>query len=297
MSIVNFGSMNLDHVYAVPHFITGGETLLSGALTESIGGKGLNQSVAVARAGAEIFHAGMLGLGGEPLRDCLVKNGVDVSLLQPCGRPQGHTVIQIDPAGQNCIIVFGGSNQAVGREYIDQTLERFGPGDYLMLQNEISNLDYLLQAAAGRGLKLVLNASPINDALLALDFSPLEWLVVNEIECAAIAGREDVWEAFETLKARYPNAGILLTLGADGSVCWKDGQELRQKAYPARAVDTTGAGDTFVGYFVGCLTRGCARQEAMRRASMAAALSVTRPGAADAIPTMEEVRRALDAAR
>ncbi len=297
MSIVNFGSMNLDHVYAVPHFIKGGETLLSGALTESIGGKGLNQSVAAARAGAEVFHAGMLGLGGEPLRECLVKNGVDVSLLQPCDRPQGHTVIQVDPSGQNCIIVFGGSNQAVSRDYIDRTIERFAPGDYLMLQNEISNLDYLLDAAVRRGLQPVLNASPINDALLKLDFSRLAWLVVNEIECAAIAGREDVWEAYETLKARYPNAGILLTLGADGSVCWKDGEEVRQKAYPARAVDTTGAGDTFVGYFVGCLTRGCDRREAMRRASMAAALSVTRPGAAEAIPTMEEVRRALDAAQ
>ncbi len=295
MTIVNFGSMNLDHVYAVPHFIVGAETLLAGGLTESIGGKGLNQSIAVARSGASIRHAGMLGAGGEPLKNLLDESGVDTSLLQPCDVPQGHTVIQVDPSGQNCIIVFGGSNQQVSREYIDRTLALFAPGDYLMLQNEISNLDYVLEAAAKRGLRIVLNASPINDALLKLDFSKLEWLVVNELECAAVAGCEDVREAYETLKTRCPHTGILLTLGSDGSVSWKDGEEVRQQAYPVKPVDTTGAGDTFVGYFVGCLTQGYSRQDAMRLASMAAAISVTRPGAAPSIPQMPEVQKAFGA--
>ena len=192
MNIVNFGSMNLDHVYAVPHMIRGGETLLSENLSDVAGGKGLNQSIAVARSGAAIFHAGMVGVGGQMLLDCLKESGVDTSLLTPCDAPQGHTVIQVDPSGQNSIIVFGGSNQCLTTERIDEILARFQPGDYLMAQNEISNLGYLLNAAADRGLKIVLNASPINDALLALDFSRVEWLVVNEIECAAIAGCDDV---------------------------------------------------------------------------------------------------------
>lgn len=291
MKIVNFGSMNLDHVYAVPHFIRGAETLLSGGLTESLGGKGLNQSIAVARSGAHIFHAGMLGQGGQPLKDCLDESGVDTTLLYPCDAPQGHTVIQVDPSGQNCIIVFGGSNQQLTRERIDEILSRFAPGDYLMAQNEISNLDYVLEAGANRGLKIVLNASPINDALLRLDFSRVEWLVVNEIECAAVAGCDDVHQAYETLKTRYPNTGILLTLGEEGSVSWKDGEEVRQAAFPAKAVDTTAAGDTFMGYFVGGLAQGCSRQEAMLLASKASSITVSRPGAAPSIPWMEEVRK------
>ena len=294
MNIVNFGSMNLDHVYTVAHFITGGETLLSDALTDCIGGKGLNQSLAVARSGAAIYHAGMLGEGGQMLQQCLAESGVNTSLLHPCSAPQGHTVIQVDPSGQNCIIVFGGSNQAVSCEYIDEVLARFAPGDYLMLQNEISNVGYLLSAAAARGMKVILNASPINDALLQLDFSQLEWLVVNEIECSAIAGCSDVCQAYETLKARYPQIGILLTLGENGSISWKDGIEIRQSAFAVTAVDTTGAGDTFVGYFIGCLTHGYSRAEAMRFASMASSIAVSRMGAAPSIPHMSEVKQALD---
>ena len=294
MKIVNFGSMNLDHVYAVSHFVKGGETLAADSMKDCVGGKGLNQSLAVARSGASIYHAGMLGDGGELLRDCLKKSGVDVSLIERCGAPQGHTAIQVTPDGLNCILVFGGSNQQIDHAYIDRVLARFVPGDYLMLQNEISCLEYLLSSAASRGLKIVLNASPIDEALLRLPLEHLEWLVVNEIECAAIAGIEDPMQAYRALQQKYPNIGILLTLGADGSVCWKDGCEYHQTAFPVRAVDTTGAGDTFVGYFIGYITQGMSIQETMRTASAASAISVTLPGAADSIPWMRKVRAFID---
>lgn len=293
MKIVNFGSMNLDHVYAVEHFVQGGETILSGGLTDCAGGKGLNQSIAVARSGAEISHAVMLGVGGEPLKALLDEAGVDTSLLQPCDAPQGHTVIQVVPDGQNNIIVFGGSNREVTPAYMDRALEGFQAGDYLMLQNEVSHLAYALEAAKKRGLRIVLNASPINDELLGLDLHGVEWIVVNELECMALAGLDDIWAAYEALKARYPECGILLTLGGDGSVSWKDGEEVRQAVYPAKAVDTTGAGDTFVGYFVGSLAQGIGRQEAMDLASMAASIAVSRPGAAGSIPMVAEVREKL----
>lgn len=293
MKIINLGSMNIDHIYIVPHFIQGAETLLAEGLTQSIGGKGLNQSVAAARAGAEVFHAGMLGCGGEPLQTFLKQNGVNTSFLRSCPVQQGHTIIQIDPSGQNCILVYGGSNQQVEKPYIDEVLSYFSPGDCVMLQNEISNLSYAVESAHAKGLHIVLNASPINDALLALDFNKLDWLVVNELECAAIGACRDTNSAYEALQCRYPSLGILLTLGAEGSLCWKNGQELRQAAFPVQAVDTTGAGDTFAGYFVGCLAQGFGRAESMRLASMAAAIAVSRPGAAPSIPQMEEVRRAF----
>ena len=191
--------------------------------------------------------------------------------------------------------LYGGSNQAVTPEDIDTVLSHFAPGDYLLMQNELSNFTYLLRAAVGRGLRVVLNASPISGEVLAADLTGVDWLVVNEIECAAIAGCSTPEEGYAALRARYPGLGILLTLGSEGSVSWKDGVEIRQCAYPVQAVDTTGAGDTFMGYFVGCLAQGMERKDAMQYAAMAASIAVTRPGAAPSIPMMAEVRAAVEA--
>ena len=295
MNVVNFGSLNIDHVYAVDHFCRAGETIHTKSYTQNAGGKGLNQSIAVSRSGQKVYHAGLLGPEGARLAELLAGSGVDLRYLKHTDVPQGHAVIQVQPDGQNCIFLYGGSNQAVTPQEIDEVLMQLNAGDYLLLQNEIANLTYLLRAAARRGLRVVLNASPISDELLNADLSGVDWLVVNEIECAAMAGCGDAQAGYETLKQRYPSLGILLTLGSEGSVSWKDGTEVRQCAYPVKAVDTTGAGDTFMGYFVGCLAQGMERQTAMQYASMASAISVTRPGAAASIPLMDEVRAAVEA--
>lgn len=295
MNVVNFGSLNLDHVYAVDHFCRAGETIHTAGYTQNAGGKGLNQSIAVARSGQTLCHAGMLGAGGEPLAQLLEGCGVDLRYLGRTETPQGHAIIQVQPDGQNCIFLYGGSNQAVTPEDIDAVLSHFAPGDYLLMQNELSNFTYLLRAAVGRGLRVVLNASPISREVLAADLTGVDWLVVNEIECAAIAGCSTPEESYAALRARYPGLGILLTLGSEGSVSWKDGVEIRQCAYPVQAVDTTGAGDTFMGYFVGCLAQGMERKDAMQYAAMAASIAVTRPGAAPSIPMMAEVRAAVEA--
>ncbi len=295
MNVVNFGSLNIDHVYAVDHFCRAGETIHTKSYTQNAGGKGLNQSIAVSRSGQKVHHAGLLGPEGTRLAELLSGSGVDLRYLKHTDVPQGHAVIQVQPDGQNCIFLYGGSNQAVTPQEIDEVLMQLNAGDYLLLQNEIANLTYLLRAAARRGLRVVLNASPISDELLSADLSGVDWLVVNEIECAAMAGCGDAQAGYETLKQRYPSLGILLTLGSEGSVSWKDGTEVRQCAYPVKAVDTTGAGDTFMGYFVGCLAQGMERQTAMQYASMASAISVTRPGAAASIPLRDEVRAAVAA--
>ena len=295
MKVVNFGSLNIDHVYAVDHFCRAGETIHTKSYAQNAGGKGLNQSIAVARSGQKLYHAGLLGAEGARLAELLTDCGVDLRYLKRTQIPQGHAVIQVDPTGQNCIFTYGGSNVAVSPQDIDEVLSQFDAGDYLLMQNEMSNLTYMLRAAVQRGLRVVLNVSPISEEILHVDLTGVDWLVVNEIECAAMAGCEDPQMGYETLKRRYPALGILMTLGSEGSVSWKDGEEIRQCAYPVKAVDTTGAGDTYMGYFVGCLAQGMSRQQAMQYASMASAISVTRPGAAVSIPQFEEVRAAIEA--
>ena len=135
MKILNFGSLNLDYVYQVDHFVVPGETISADSMVINAGGKGLNQSVALARAGAPVCHAGCCGTGGEQLAALLKENGIDISCLYPVDTIQGNAFIQVTASGENSIVVFPGSNHCVTPEQIDQTLRRFGEGDYLLLQN------------------------------------------------------------------------------------------------------------------------------------------------------------------
>ena len=151
MNVVNFGSLNIDHVYAVDHFCRAGETIHTKSYTQNAGGKGLNQSIAVSRSGQKVHHAGLLGPEGTRLAELLSGSGVDLRYLKHTDVPQGHAVIQVQPDGQNCIFLYGGSNQAVTPQEIDEVLAQLDAGDYLLLQNEISNLTYLLRTAVRRG--------------------------------------------------------------------------------------------------------------------------------------------------
>ncbi len=294
MKVLNFGSLNLDYVYQVEHFVQPGETLSAVSQTVNPGGKGLNQSVALAKAGAEVYHAGCLGLGGEMLGELLQQSGVDTRFLQFCDTIQGNAVIQVDRSGQNCILLFGGSNQRVSEEQIEKTLVFFDTGDWLVLQNEINNLPLIVEKAYSRGTRIALNPSPYNEKLSAVDFGKLEWLLVNEVELEQLSGSKQPEEAWNKIHEKYPRLNLLVTLGGDGSVAFTETETVQQAAFQAKAVDTTAAGDTYTGYFIAGLMEGCGVQESMRRASMASSISVTRAGAAPSIPTVEEVEQALE---
>ncbi len=293
MKVLNFGSLNLDYVYAVDHFVRPGETLSSRSRAVKPGGKGLNQSVALARAGACVSHAGCLGTGGEPLREILQQNGVDLSALTPVEEMQGHTVIQVNPEGENCILLYGGSNQCVTEAQIDKTLDQFEAGDWLVLQNEINLTDRIVDKAYARGMVIVLNPSPFNEKLQAVDFSKLTWLLVNEVEAEQITGTGDPEKAWDELHRRYPGLSVLITLGKRGSVAFAlhDGrvETARQEAITVKAVDTTAAGDTYTGFFIAGLMAGKPLQRCMEEATKASAVSVTRPGAAESIPWRKEL--------
>lgn len=296
MRILNFGSMNLDYVYRVPHFVAPGETLAAESQALNPGGKGLNQSIALARAGAAVCHAGCVGAGGEQLAALLRENGVDITFLRPVGCLQGNAMIQVNDAGENCILLYGGSNRAVTREQVDETLAQFSAGDYLVLQNEISCLEYLVRRAAEKGMRIVFNPSPFEDHLRKLDYNAVSWLLVNEVEARQLTGQTQPQAVWDALHGRYPSLCLVLTLGGAGAVCFTPRETVRQPIFPARAVDTTAAGDTFTGFFLAALVAERPLAVCMRRAAMASALGVGRPGASCSIPTAAEVDEALRAA-
>ena len=293
MKILNFGSLNPDYVYRVEHFVQPGETLSAVSQSVSPGGKGLNQSIALARAGAEVYHAGCLGQQGESLGTLLRENHINTEHLLPVDALQGNAVIQVNTAGENCILLYGGSNQRITEEQVHRTLSRFAPGDWLVLQNEINQLPLIVDKAYELGMKIVLNPSPYNEKLVAVDFNKLSWLLVNEVEAEQLSGSKLPSETWQQLHQRHPGLSLLVTLGGEGSAAFTAAETVRQAAFPAAAVDTTAAGDTYTGYFIAGLAEGRPLAECMRRSSMAAGISVTRAGAAS-IPAKEEVEKRLE---
>ncbi len=290
MKVLNFGSLNLDFVYDVPHFVRPGETLSSDALNTFRGGKGLNQSVALSRAGAEVYHAGCIGEDGRMLLDGLAEAGADVSLVRtlPDCRT-GHAIIQVDSSGQNCILLYGGANRAITPEQISETLANFGEGDVLLLQNEVNGLTQMMGEARSRGMRIAFNPSPIDEEISQLPLENVEFFLLNEIEGAALGGGEKPEDILEGLKRRYPGAKIILTLGKEGALYFDGTETFRQPVFPVKAVDTTAAGDTFTGYFLEAVGRGLDGGACLRRASAASAIAVSRKGASPSIPDAAEV--------
>ena len=287
--------MNFDKVYRVPNIVQPGETITAYDLTTFFGGKGLNQSVALSRAGAKVYHAGMIGTDGEPLKEFLRENGVDVSLIETADVENGQAIIQVDDNGQNSIFLFPGSNRAITPIFAGNVLCYFEQGDYILLQNEISSLPEVMKLARERGLRIILNPSPFDEHLDECDLSAVDTFLLNEVEGAAIAGTDDPAQIADRILEKYPKCHVVLTLGKQG-VFYKDAEQSASFGifdYPV--VDTTAAGDTFTGYFIAGLTEGLPIEEILKLASMASSIAVSRPGAAPSIPTRAEVEEALRA--
>ncbi|QAT50040.1 ribokinase [Caproiciproducens sp. NJN-50] len=290
MKILCFGSMNFDHIYNVSGFVSPGETCSALSVENHCGGKGFNQAVAVARAGRKVCLAGCIGTDGAEFLEKCAEIGVDSTYIRTLSVPTGSAVIQIDRRGENCILLFGGANQAVSRKMIDETLTHFGPGDVLIVQNEISNLSYLIGQADRAGLRIALNPSPMNEGITEKMLETASWLFVNEVEARQIAREATEKACLGQLQRICPRGTVVMTMGKNGVYCVQNGEILYQDAFPSvKPVDTTAAGDTFTGYFLAAALENNDTREALRIAAAASALSITKKGAFDSIPTMAEV--------
>ena len=293
--ILNIGSINLDEVFSVPHFIRPGETMSCRTYERFVGGKGNNQSTALGRAGADVHHAGKIGQDGLFAVELPACSGVDVSRVQNSEVPTGRALIQVDDTGQNCIILFGGANRAITPDDVDSFLEGWGEGDAILFQNEISSLSYAMAVARKKGLRIYFNPSPADEVLADLPLDAVDCFILNEVEGAMLSGLEaspaaDPDVMLAVLRRRFPRAELLLTLGASGARYeGMDGIRIAVPARRVKAVDTTAAGDTFTGYFIAARLRGESPQAALEEATAAAAICVQKPGAAASIPYRTEI--------
>lgn len=289
MKVLCFGSANLDHVYKVDHFTVPGET--QGCLEYNIkcGGKGVNQAIAMALAGNDTYFAGIIGSDGGLLKDALVDKGVHIDYMKISNKPTGHAIIEVDQSGQNHILLYGGTNKEIDFEYIDEVLSHFSKGDIVVLQNEINNVPYIIERCYEKEMKIFFNAAPYDIAVKNYPIEKVTWLVVNETEGAALSNEEDYEKIIQTLKQKYPHTHILFTMGKEGSRVLTDKEDIKVEALKVNAVDTTGAGDTYIGYFVRGIVEEMPLLETAQMATKASAIAVTRFGAVDAIPNYEEV--------
>jgi len=332
MKILNLGSLNIDYVYRLKDIVRPGET--SAVLSRDVfcGGKGLNQSVALGRSGADVYHAGLVGEDHKDLFAMLANSGVNTDYIQITNTQTGHAIIQVDDQGQNSIIVFGGANKQVSESFIEDLTSHFSEGDMLVLQNEIAHVDKAIEIASRTGMLVALNPSPFTDEILSYPLDKIDWLILNMTEGEAMSGQVEPHKIIRSLADSYPKMKIVLTMGSGGAMCF-DGNSIYEEAgFKVKALDTTGAGDTFTGYFLSYISnhpefreseskgfshsqdfaapRSLAKEapgspiiissndkpliaRALRYANAAAALAVMAEGAAQSIPSLQKVEEFL----
>lgn len=291
MKIINFGSLNIDIFFRVNHIVKPGETISAQSIEKRAGGKGLNQSIALVKNFDKVYHAGSVGSDGAFLKEYLKGEGIDTSFIKESKNPTGNAIIQVDDKGENSIVLYKGANFDNDKEYIDQVLSKFDKDDILVLQNEINNMEYIIDMGYEKQMKLVLNPSPITKEVKKFDLNKIDLLLVNETEAKEITNCQDIDQIIEYFRENYPDLKVVITLGCKGSIFVDKENKIFQEAYNVEAVDSTGAGDTFTGFFVAEFYKNKDVKDCLKLATKASALSVTKQGASISIPNIEEVKK------
>lgn len=290
MKILNYGSIGNDHVYKVHHIVRPGETISTQSFDHFPGGKGNNQSIALAKAGTKnLFHAGKVGADGIWLRDNLASLGIDTTYLTEVDGKSQIAVIQVDQNAQNAIFLFPGASHETSPADVKEVLSHFSEGDILLIQNEISSVGEMIEEAAQRGMKIFFNPAPMTPEVKAYPLDKITCFVVNETEGQDFTGKTAPDDILKAMREMFPQASTVLTLGGDGVMYADDSESLSMPAEPGDPVDTTAAGDTFIGYYLAGLSEGMNAHDALKLASKASAICVTRPGAGVSIPTRDEI--------
>lgn len=293
MKILCFGSMNIDYVYEVDHFVRNGETLASKTLRVFSGGKGLNQSVAMAKAGLTVYQAGAVNPNDSQfLIETLSRYNVNTDFIQFNSEVStGHAIIQVDSNSDNCILLHGGANKSITKDYVDYVIEHFNSDDAIVLQNEINELEYIIKRASKKGLKIFFNPSPFTKEILDLPLGLVDYFIMNELEIGSLLDSPSAFTitSKDKLLNSFPKSSFIITLGSKGAHYISRDYELHQEIFKADVIDTTGAGDTFTGYFISGIIKGRSIDESMKLASKASSITVSRKGAANSIPELNEI--------
>lgn len=291
MKVLCYGSLNIDYVYEVPHFVEAGETLSSTSLEKNPGGKGANQAAALSKAGCSTYMAGKIGSDGLFLIDTLTSYGVNCSFVKVTDNPSGHAIIQLDSQRQNSILLYSGENKNIQEDEIDYVLKSFQEGDWLIMQNEINNLPLIIEKAKKIGMRVCLNPAPFDSTIFSLPLSEIDLLIVNEVEGEGLADSQsgDYSDILDKMAVKYPNSAVIMTVGKNGAYYQNGSKRIYQDIIDSEVVDTTAAGDTFIGFFIASQIKGFSIEDSMFYATKASSIAVSRKGAMASVPYAEEI--------
>ena len=293
MAVINFGSINIDHVYQVEHFVKPGETLASKEYQKLLGGKGANQSIALAKAGTHVRHVGLINEADFSIKQDLIRAGVDCKYVKSSDTASGHAIIQVDNGGENAIILFAGANHQLTPSLIEQALESGCEGDWVLMQNETNGIAEIINSARQKGMKTAFNPAPMTDSVTSLPLDKIDLLIVNEVEAEALTGATELEKMEDWFRSHLADTQVIITLGSKGAKLITAGGDFSASAFCVEAQDTTAAGDTFIGYFLSSYINNVDPEQSIRRACAASAIAVTRLGAAQSIPSSDEVSQFL----
>lgn len=293
MTIINFGSINIDHVYQVPHFVQPGETLASNSYQKLLGGKGANQSIALAKAGSEVNHVGLINESDFAFKQTLIREGVNCKYVKGSEVASGHAIIQVSDSGENSIVLFAGANHEIDQALVNQALADATAEDWVLLQNETSAIAEVMRSAKDKGMKVAFNPAPMTESVKQLPLELVDLLIVNEVEAEALTGHTDLEEIERYCQDNLDGCEVIVTLGSKGAQLLRANENVFASAFKVDAVDTTAAGDTFIGFFLSAYVSGIDAEQCIKQACAASAIAVTRMGAAQSIPSQEEVHAFL----
>ncbi|MBJ7448848.1 MAG: ribokinase [Parachlamydiales bacterium] len=289
MRFLNFGSLNIDYVYRVHELALPGQTVSSFSESKFFGGKGAIQSAALASSGCQVFHAGKVGKDGQACIDTLKNLGVDTHLVLTGEYKTGMAIIQVDDRGQNSIIIASGANKQITTPEIDLALKEFDSDTTVLLQNETSEIGYVMRKAKEKGMKICLNPAPMDPSIRQLPLNFVDILILNEREAMGLAGGGTTREIADSLGHMLPQAEIILTLGDKGVLYHSAKQEFYVPAAESKVIDSTGASDAFLGYYMAAISQGKTIEESLKIGCIAGAICVSRPGAVESVPKKDEV--------
>ena len=297
MRILVIGSVNIDITATVERFPEKGETIIGNDLRYAFGGKGANQAITCGKLGADVVFLACVGNDskGHEVVEYLKEHNVDMSHVKYSDdSPTGTAIINVNSNGENNIVVIPGANSECDKEYLLQNEKLFEECEFILLQMEIplDAIETAIELASKYDKKVILNPAPANPKLSKEVYKHITFMTPNETESYLMANMDsnnDVTSSAKALKDLGVK-NIIITLGSEGSMLYKDSKTIiRVPAVEVKAIDTVAAGDCYNGAFVSALSKGMSEEEAMKYASIASAIAVTRPGAQESIPNESEI--------